>query len=166
MKHQTENINFRRVSEDDREWVKSFTIMHWGSEKVVVHNIIYYPHELEGFIALYKSEKSGLITFIIEQQSCEIVTLNSIVENKGIGSSLVKLVLEETKRNNCNKLWLITSNDNIRAISFYQKLGFQLMKVYPDAVTESRKIKPEIPLIAENGIPIRDELEFVLYLSK
>jgi predicted regulator of amino acid metabolism with ACT domain len=53
----------------------------------------------------------------------------------------------------------------MRAIEFYQKIGFQLIMVYPDAVNYSRKLKNEIPLIAENGIPIRDELEFVLQLS-
>jgi len=160
-----ENITYKRVSEVDREWVKSFTCKLWGSEKIVVHDTIYYPHELDGFIAQSGSEKSGLITFIINNRSCEIVTLNSTIENKGIGSDLIRLVLEEAKGRKCDELWLITSNDNIRAIGFYQKLGFRLIEVYPDAIAESRKIKPEIPMIAENGIPIRDELKFVLYLT-
>ena len=34
--------------------------------------------------------------------------------------------------------------------------------VEPDAVTRSREIKPSIPLIAENGLPIRDEITFEL----
>jgi hypothetical protein len=53
---------------------------------------------------------------------------------------------------------LITTNDNLHALGFYQKRGYVLTKLYPDIVKEARKIKPEIPLVSENGIPIRDEL--------
>lgn len=38
--------------------------------------------------------------------------------------------------------------------------------VYPNAVSLSRKLKPEIPLIGNYGIPIRDEIELELKLKK
>jgi hypothetical protein len=31
--------------------------------------------------------------------------------------------------------------------------------VRPGAVEEARRLKPSIPLLAENGIPIRDEID-------
>jgi hypothetical protein len=62
-------------------------------------------------------------------------------------------------------LWLISTNDNLNALKFYQKRGFSLVKLYKNAVNETRKkIKPEIPLIGENGIPIRDEVELEILL--
>jgi RimJ/RimL family protein N-acetyltransferase len=161
------NTSYRKlINDEDRKWVKNLIKKYWGSEKVVVHGAIYYPSELEGFIAENKSEKQGLITYNIENGSCEIITLNTIVENTGIGTNLVKLVIDEARLRECDKVWLITTNDNLRAIDFYRKLGFILSRVYPDAVANSRKIKPEIPLIGENGVPIRDELEFVLNLTQ
>lgn len=57
------------------------------------------------------------------------------------------------------RIWLITTNDNLNALGFYQKRGFRIKAVYPGAVDEARRIKPEIPLAASNGIPIRDEIE-------
>jgi len=39
-----------------------------------------------------------------------------------------------------------------------------LTYVYPNTLTHSRTLKPEIPLIG-NGIPIRDEIEFEIRLS-
>ena len=42
--------------------------------------------------------------------------------------------------------------------------GFQITAIHPDAVTESRKIKPEIPLIGLEGIPLRDEIELSMEL--
>ena len=54
---------------------------------------------------------------------------------------------------------LITTNDNLRALQFYQKRGYSLTKIYKDAMDEVRKVKPNVPIIGENGIPLRDELE-------
>jgi len=155
---------FRKLNNDDKTWVNDFVKRQWGSEQIIVHNKIYLPSKLEGFVAEDNNVNVGLITFEIQNQCCEIVSLNSIVEHKGIGRELVKLVTQTAKAQDCRTVWLITTNDNIRAIDFYQKMGFQLIKVYPNAVDNSRKIKPEIRLIAENGIPIRDELELVLKL--
>jgi len=159
------NIIYRQILNKDKKWINSFLGKHWGSNKVIAHNKIYYPIKLKGFIAENKKNKIGLITYKIEKRNCEIVTLNSEVENKGIGTNLVNMVITEAKKKKCKKVWLITTNDNIKSIYFYQKLGFQLIKVYPDAVKESRKIKPEIPLKSHNGIKINDELEFSLKIK-
>jgi len=158
-------MNIRKIQINDRTWVNEFIRNHWGSDKIIIHNKIYVPADLEGFVVEENERKISLITYHILEHSCEIVTLNSTIEHRGFGRELVKSVIDEAKLHGCETVWLVTTNDNIRAIEFYQKLGFQLIMVYPDRVNYSRKIKPEIPLTAENGIPIRDELEFVLQLS-
>lgn len=158
-------FSFRKIEQLDRIWVDGFISNHWGSNIVVVHNESFIPSNLNGYLAFEGEEIIGLITYIIQNAECEIVTLNSLVENQGIGKSLVSLVEKEAKENNCKRIWLITTNDNMRAIGFYQKIGYQLINVFPNAVERSRILKPEIPLIADNGIPIRDELEFCLMLT-
>ncbi len=158
------NISYKEISYDDRKWMHAFIKKHWSSDRVIVHNTIYYPEKLDGFFAEYKSKKIGLITYLIDDKKCEVVTLNSLLEKQGVGTTLIKLVINEAVKNKCKNVWLITTNDNFNAICFYMKLGFCLNKVYPDALTESRKIKPEIPLIGANGIPMRDELEFIYLL--
>lgn len=158
-------MKFRKLTPYDRDSVTDFITQHWGIEYIVVHQDIYYPARFEGYIAEENNEIMGLITYLVKNDCCEIITLNSTIEHKGIGRALMKLVVDEALLNKCKNVWLITTNDNIRAIEFYQKYGFQLTKVYPDAVTASRKIKPEIPLVADNGIPIKDELEFVMELK-
>ena len=45
-------------------------------------------------------------------------------------------------KNGCSRVWLITTNDNIHAIRYYQRFGFALKGVYIDALDESRKLKP------------------------
>ncbi len=54
---------------------------------------------------------------------------------------------------------MITTNDNLRALGFYQKRGTVLVAVYRNAMDAARKLKPQIPMIGMNGIPLRDEIE-------
>ncbi|WP_208896861.1 GNAT family N-acetyltransferase [Streptomyces incarnatus] len=63
------------------------------------------------------------------------------------------------------RLWLVTTNDNVRDLRFYQRYGFDLVAVHRDAVARSRALKPTIPRLGMDGIPIRHELELELRLS-
>ena len=92
----------------------------------------------------------------------EITSLDSLQENQGIGSELVETVIHEAKERNLQKIVLITTNDNINAIRFYQKRGFDMAHLFRNAMDISRKLKPEIPLIGDNSIPLRHEIEFEL----
>ena len=85
--------------------------------------------------------------------------MNAIEERKGIGTALLDEIESLAKQKNCKRLWLITTNDNVDALRFYQKRGYEIKAVHPHAIEESRKIKPQIPLIGNYGIPIRDEIE-------
>jgi GNAT superfamily N-acetyltransferase len=98
------------------------------------------------------------LTFVVEGNELEIVTIDSFMKGQGIGRKLLESAEQEAVRRNCKRLWLVTTNDNLNALGFYQRCGFQIVSVSPNAVDKSRKIKPSIPLFAENGTPIRDEL--------
>ena len=58
------------------------------------------------------------------------------------------------------RVWLITTNDNLDAIRFYQRRGFMISAIYKNALEFSRKLKPSIPTIGRYGIYMRDEIEF------
>jgi N-acetylglutamate synthase-like GNAT family acetyltransferase len=90
--------------------------------------------------------------------------LISLKENLGLGLSLVKTVIELAKKQKVKRICLITTNDNLNGIGFWQKRGFKLVRVYPNAMEYTRTLKPAIPLIGENGIPLRDELELEMIL--
>jgi len=126
-----------------------------------VHNEIIRYDEVDGFVY---DDWTGVVTFIIKGQECEITSLNSLLEGKGIGIALIDEVLREAKEMKCRRVFLITSNDNLHALGFYQRRGFELVAVHRGAINESRKIKPTIPLIGENNIPLRDEIELEILL--
>jgi N-acetylglutamate synthase-like GNAT family acetyltransferase len=158
-------VTIRPVDKADRNWIAQFLDKHWGSTRVVSRGQVYLAHLLPGFIAEDDDEKVGLITYRFDDESgCEIVTINSTREGEGIGTLLIETVKQVAAEEGCQRIWLITTNDNLNALRFYQKRGFHLVAVYPNALDQSRKVKPEIPLFGHDGIPLRDELELEIKL--
>lgn len=149
----------RPLNKGDHAWVARLLEEHWGSTKVVSRGRIHKAHELPGFIAMQEDKPAGLVTYRIDGNECEIITINSLVEGAGIGSALLESVRDVAASAKCNRLWLITTNDNMKALRFYQKRGFLLVTVHPNALEQSRRLKPEIPLVGIDGISLRDEIE-------
>ena len=125
---------------------------------------VYRPEQLEGFVVEEGDEWIGLLTFFIKDSECEVTSIDSLREGQGIGSKLIDQAVEEARARGCRRLFLITTNDNLNALGFYQKRGFEIAAIYRGAVNESRKIKPGIPLVGYNNIPLRDEIELEMSL--
>jgi GNAT superfamily N-acetyltransferase len=158
-------VEIRSLRPADSPRVARWMVEHWGSEIAVAHGAVYRPAELPGFAAASGDEWLGLLTYHIHGNACEIVTIDSLVPNAGIGTALIEAVRQAAQRAGCRRLWLITTNDNTAALRFYQQRGFVLAALYPNTVTRSRQIKPEIPLTGNDGIPIRDEIELQMHLA-
>ncbi|HSV86090.1 MAG TPA: GNAT family N-acetyltransferase [Levilinea sp.] len=157
-------IVIRQTSIADRIWMRQFIAEHWGDEKMVVHGTVMYPAELSGFVAEHHGAIVGLVTYQILADACEITSLDSTDAGMGIGSALLETVVWAAIEAGCSRMWLITTNDNLEALDFYQKRGFRLAMIYPGAVDVARMVKPSIPLVGESGIPIHDEIELELVL--
>jgi len=157
-------MNIRLLTANDLPRLRKFWRENWGDEFVVAHGVIYHPDTLDGFVAFDGDEWIGEVTYTFSDDECEIVSLDSLREGQGIGTKLINAVVDESKKRNCKRVFLITTNDNLHALGFYQKRGFELVAVHRGAVNESRKIKPGIPLIGMNNIPLRDEIELEMNL--
>ena len=159
------NVTFRPAVEADHEWIVELLKEYWGSTKIVTRGRIHEADRLPGFIADVDRWQGGVVTYRIEDGQCEVVSLISLREGMWIGSSLLERVADVARTAACRRLWLITTNDNVDALRFYQKRGWRLVAVYPNAIDASRKLKPEIPRMGNDGIPIRDEIELELPLE-
>lgn len=153
------------IEEETRSQIKAFFTENWGSSQMVTSTGVHDCSLLDGFYAMNDNhEIIGLITYHISSQTCEIISLDSLEEGKGIGSRLMQEVEERAVQQKCNLLTLVTTNDNEHAIRFYQHRGYTVSKVIPNAVELARKIKPEIPLYNEKGVPIKDEIVLIKHL--
>jgi hypothetical protein len=68
------------------------------------------------------------------------------------------------RRTGWRRLWLVTTNDNTAALRFYQRAGWELVAFHHNALAQSRVLKPSIPQMGLDSIPIRHELELELPL--
>jgi len=156
----------RQAAGQDREWMKEVFEREWGADLIVAKKHCYTSAEVDGFLAEDAGKRIGLITFFRHGDEVEIVSLNSFEEKKGVGSAMIEAVVNWGRTHGARKVTVITSNDNLFVLGFYQRRDFHLVHVYPDAITETRKrYKPGIPLIGDNKIPLRDEIEFARVLS-
>lgn len=158
-------VSIRPIIETDRHWVIDFYRRRWGSDRVVSRGVVHEIANLPGYIAWKGSQRVGSLTYAVSDRGIEIVTVDSLIGNIGIGTGLIDKVIKLAIQDGIKRIWLITTNDNMHALRFYQMRGFQIAGIRKNAIEQSRKLKPEIPELGLHGIPIRDEIELELYVN-
>jgi GNAT superfamily N-acetyltransferase len=159
-------MDVRATTADDRDAVAAFMTRHAGSPLQTRKGELLATHELPGFVA---TEDDRIVGFAAYRPGVgddyELAALFAERRQAGVGTALLGAVIGEARDASARVLWLITTNDNLDAMRFYQRRGFRLRGVYPGAVDEARRtLKAEIPEVGEFGIHIRDEVEFTLEL--
>jgi GNAT superfamily N-acetyltransferase len=157
-------MTIRILDLDDahRPWARSLIIGRWGSTTIVTRGQAYAADALPGLVAILDGAPCGLLTYRLTESACEIVSLDSLAENRGIGTALLSRLSDLVQAQGSKRIWLITTNDNTHALRFYQRRGFRLVALHVGAITRSRQLKPEIPMTGIDGIPITDEIELEL----
>lgn len=149
----------------DNEFVRTLLSAQFVTTSIVRKGEIHDVFNDNGYIAYYNGQQAGLLTYLLHKDTVEVTSLISLIPAQGIGTALIeevkKVAINEAKKN----IWLITTNDNVSGIEFYKKRGFYVKNVYKNAVEQSRKIKPEIPLTGLENLPITDEIELELAIE-
>jgi hypothetical protein len=133
-----------------------------GAPVVVSRGLAHDAACLPAIVAELGRQRVGLATYLIEGGEAEPVTLDALAPQQGVGTALLKAVVERASVGGCRRLWLVTSNDNIDAIRFYKRRGLRLAAVHKGAVDEARQLKPQVPARGHFGIPVHDEVELEL----
>jgi GNAT superfamily N-acetyltransferase len=158
-------VRVRAAEADDRDWLESFLAEHnslRAARRGELVNSLDHPMLIAETDA---GQPAGLLTYIERDGDCEIFTLHAVRQWAGAGSALIAAIRDLAASHDCRRLWVVTTNDNVDALRFYQRRGFRLAALRPGAVDESRRtLKPEIPAIGDHGIPLRDELELEIRL--
>jgi N-acetylglutamate synthase-like GNAT family acetyltransferase len=155
------HLEIRRVDPHDEEWVRERMRSPGGDEIVVSRGRVHRPASLPGFVVVADLiEPVGLLTYSLEDEQCQIVTIDSWREGTGVGSMLIDAVIHLARDVGCRRVWLVTTNDNVQVRRWCEARGFRLEAVHGGAMAASRKLKPSIPLVGQGGVPIADELEF------
>ena len=116
------DIEIHRLSKVDQPWVNSVLREHWGSPQVARQGELIEAGQLPGFLARSGATLAGLVTYRVDGDRCEIVTINSMQQRVGIGRTLFEAVRDVAAGHGCICLFAFTTNDNPDAIAFYQRL--------------------------------------------
>ncbi|HEX4724061.1 MAG TPA: GNAT family N-acetyltransferase [Pseudonocardiaceae bacterium] len=153
-------VTVRPIEPADRPAVRRIQVEQWDAETSVGHGVVFHPAELDGFLAIDGSEIIGMLTYTPPVDGVmEIVTIDALRQREGIGTQLIDAAVSEAASLGAQRVVLTTTNDNVDALRFYQRRGFRLCALRAGQVSESRKLKPEIPPTGSYGIPLTDELE-------
>ena len=132
----------------------------WGSIHVAAHHELFDLRDLPCFIAVSDEHKViGYCYYRFADNECEIMAIEAVTPNNGVGSALIMAVITEAENENCKRVYVNTSNDNTHALRFYQRCGFAICTVRWNEFDYLRTIKPTIPLTGDDDIPLQHEIE-------
>lgn len=156
-------MNVRPLDDDDRAWLRGVLEDGWGGQTMVGAGRPFRPAEHDGFVA---GDRAGVVTYRIADGACEVTMIESFPPGNGAGTALMDAVVVAARAAGADRVWLVTTNDNLRAQAFYGRRGFRVVAVREGAIDDARRrFKPTIPLHNEGtGLPIRDEIELELDL--
>jgi len=158
-------VRVRAADERDAAWVADEIAAVWGSTQVARLGELVDAAILPALVAELDGERAGHLTYAVRGDECEVVTLLAAPPGRGAGRALIAACAERAAALGCRRLWLITTNDNVAAFAFYQRIGMDLRALHRDDVTRARRLKPAIPLLGAAGVPLRHALEFELQLG-
>lgn len=153
------NLIIRPVQGKDSQLIAEMMEKNWGGEPLVIRGLKYYPSKLPGLMVLDDRRIVGFLFYEIQNRACEIIVFEIFDKFHGIGTQVLNQLIEIAKNKDCKKIHLMTTNDNLDALRFYQKRGFHICGIHIDSVKNSRKIKPAIGEFGDFGIPLRDEID-------
>jgi len=148
-----------RTEPVDQEYIRKHWESHWGLP-VVSTRRTYGPEDVHGLV--YRDEwgeSQGLITWHIEGDRAEMVTVDAYQQGRHIGGRLLHAAEAELQKRGVRHIMIVTTNDNLRALGFYVRHGYRLTKIDLDGMDRVRRVKPNIPRTGHDGLPLRDMLE-------
>jgi N-acetylglutamate synthase-like GNAT family acetyltransferase len=149
----------------DRERVTAFLDRRWGGATIMLDQRAIDASALPGYLAEHEGAVVGLITLLDDARQSEIVTLDAVTAQSGLGTRLLDCAAQRARALGLRRLLVRTSNDNLDALRFYQRRGFRLHHLAAGAIDRERELKPDIPLIGRYGIALRDEIGLVRALD-
>ena len=149
------------LADSDRQWLAALWQAEWGGDVMVTRGAVRRLGTATSLIARSGGGNVGAVTYAVDRGTarCELLSLSASVRGQGVGSALLAAAEDRARGEGCRRIWLVTSNDNLDALRFYQRRDYRLVAVHVGAIDAARRLKSSIPLVGSYGIPLHDEIE-------
>jgi ribosomal protein S18 acetylase RimI-like enzyme len=151
----------RPLRPGEQRWLEETVRERWPHELLVGRGRVREIAELSALVAVQAGERVGLLTYIVEGDSAELVTFDALRPGLGVGGPLIEALVDSARDRGARRLVAMATNDNVRNLGYYQRLGFRMNELRAGAMEKLRARMPWIPKTGQDGIPVRDEIELV-----
>ncbi len=150
-------FSIKEKEEEHSMNIEELSRIFWGETEQIMFEMTLDVHKLPGYIAESEEDFIGFVAFETLEENMLIAALAVLPEfqRAGVGRALVHKVEEKARKLSKKNLLVSTSNDDLPALAFYQKIGFQIFAVERDVIKE----KHERIILGFDLIPIRDEIK-------
>ena len=148
-------ISCRPIEPDDRVAVVDLLESAWGSVLAARKGELFDVSAYPGFVAEIDGALVGLAVTCPRGEDYEVLSLTALVEGQGVGRALMQQCFEDARGRGCRRVWLTTTNNNIRAIAFYQHVGMTMCGVLPRRLGGRPRAEALDPLAGRGGCPYR-----------
>ena len=161
-----EEASVRALAPADGVWAERILARAFGGRRQARRGELIDVLANDGLVAERAGRRAGLLTYGPDGPGrTEITALLVLERRRGVGTALVRRLVRLATEAGDREIRVTTTNDNLGALAFYQRLGFRLVELRASAVDEARRsFKPSLPRTGDDGLPLRDELELGLEL--
>lgn len=155
-------LTIRPATPADRSRIGELAHYFWGEVEIECFGHTYQVDALPAYLACDVDEIVGLASYAREGDAVNLVMLNVLLrwQGRGVGRELVMAVAGQARTEGLKRVIAATSNDDLLALGFYQRLGFTITEVLVGRLVEHHG-KVELGFA---GIPVRDEIHLELQL--
>ena len=162
--HKPREYTLHQAFGEDVESIEALVKYFWGDPEQQMFDQTFKVAEYPAIVAEYDEKVIGFISYTPFKKNAVLILALGILpqfHGSGIGKVLVSHIEKLAQDQGRDCLLVVTTNDNLPALAFYQRIGFQLYEIVPNVV--SQKLGGLHPGIA--NIPIRDELRLQKRIS-
>jgi ribosomal protein S18 acetylase RimI-like enzyme len=141
----------------DQEGAMALFRRDFGHTQIVAFGEVAALESAPVLVATMKGELAGALAYRDRPDALQIVALatDPMWQRTGVGGHLVAEAEAAARTRGLGRVVLATTNDNLPALSFYQRRDYYITEVIPGAILQHLKGKNAVGF---GGIPIRDEI--------
>lgn len=149
----------REATDADRASVRELFARDFGRTRIVAFGEVMDIDAMPALVAAMYQEPSGALAYRLHGDALHVVALatDPMWQRSGVGGYLIVEAELLARRLNLTRVVVATTNDNLPALYFYQRRGYQMTDLVPGSIITLTH--QQVPGFA--GIPVRDEIRLV-----
>ncbi len=165
-------LAIRLATAADHPRIEELALYFWDETVVDCFDRRYDVMACPAFLACDAGEIVGVASFVVEEawKAAVLVMLHVLPDYQGLGGgwSLVDAVCNEARGRGLGRVLVATTNDDLPALSLYQRCGFRITEVVTGRVAQDHAREGGLAgreLTGFAGIPVRDEVRLEIQVA-